>query len=160
MSKFLLKDVKVMVGTTDLSNHAFNIDTPGTKEQVDVSGFTATGIREYLPGLADQTLEVQFENDFAASSVHATLEPLYRLGTPTLVYVCPTSAAVSATNPAYGGQGCLFDYNGLSGALNARSETTATFKPAAGSTFQWSATTPTVEETAAPASGGGTPKAS
>ena len=146
MSKFLLKDVKVMVGTVDLSSHAFNVDTPGTKEQVDVSGFSTTGSREFLPGLADESIVIQFENDFAASQVHATLEPLYRNGTTTLVYVVPTSAAVSATNPAFGGQGVLFDYNGLSGALNARSETTATFKPAPGGVFQWSATAPTMEE--------------
>jgi len=153
LSKFLLKDVKVMVGTVDLSSHAFNVDTPGTKEQVDVSGFSTTGSREFLPGLADESIVIQFENDFAASQVHATLEPLYRNGTTTLVYVVPTSAAVSATNPAFGGQGVLFDYNGLSGALNARSETTATFKPAPGGVFQWSATAPTMEEAAAPASG-------
>jgi hypothetical protein len=146
LSKFLLKDVKVMVGTVDLSSHAFNVDTPGTKEQVDVSGFSTTGTREFLPGLADESIVIQFENDFAASQVHATLEPLYRNGTTTLVYVTPTSAAVSATNPAFGGQGVLFDYNGLSGALNARSETTATFKPAPGGVFQWSATAPTMEE--------------
>ena len=153
MSKFLLKDVKVMVGTVDLSSHAFNVDTPGTKEQVDVSGFSTTGSREFLPGLADESIVIQFENDFAASQVHATLEPLYRNGTTTLVYVVPTSAAVSATNPAFGGQGVLFDYNGLSGALNARSETTATFKPAPGGVFQWSATAPTMEEAAPAASG-------
>ena len=146
MAKFLLKDVKVMVGTTDLSNHAFNVDTPMTKEQVDVSGFSATGTLEYLSGAADQSIVIQFENDFAASSVHATLEPIFRTGTPTLVWVSPTSAAISATNPAFGGQGILFEYNGLSGALNARSETTATFKPATGSSFAWSATTPTVAE--------------
>src|SRR4029077_20779173 len=123
-------------------------DTPGTKEQVDVSGFSTTGSREFLPGLADDSIVIQFENDFADSQVHATLEPLYRNGTTTLVYVVPTSAAVSATNPAFGGQGVLFDYNGLSGALNARSETTATFKPAPGGVFQWSATAPTMEEEA------------
>jgi hypothetical protein len=150
VSKFLLKDVKVMVTTVDLSSHAFNVDTPSVKEQVDVSGFSTTGTREYLPGLADQTITVQFENDFAALSVHATLQPLFQSGATFLVWVCPTSAAPSATNPAYGGQACLFDYNGLSGALNARSEITATFKPAPGSSFQWGAVAPT-EADAAPA---------
>src|SRR4051795_6401945 len=145
-----------MVNAVDLSNHAFNVDTPSEKEQVDVSGFNATGTREYLPGMADQTIEVQFENDFAAASVHATLEPLFRLGTTFVVYVVPTTATVSATNPAYGGQATLFSYNGLSGALNARSDTTATFKPAPGSSFQWGATVPTTEDAApATASSGG-----
>ena len=148
--KFLLKNVKVMVGTTDLSSHAFNVDTPSEKEQVDVSGFSATGTREYLPGMADQTIEVQFENDFAASQVHATLQQMFANGTIQVVYVQPDATApVSATNPAYGGQASLFSYNGLSGALNARSETTATFKPAPGSSFQWAATVPTMEDASA-----------
>jgi len=146
MSKFLLKNVKVMVNAVDLSDHAFNVDTPSDKEQVDVSGFSTTGTREYLPGLADQTIEVQFENDFAAASVHATLQPLFANGTTFTVYVQPNNAAASATNPAYGGTGTLFSYNGLSGALNARSETTATFKPAPGSSFQWTAVAPTIME--------------
>ena len=145
MSKFLLKNCKVMVNAIDLSSHAFNLDTPATKEQVDVSGFSATGTREYLPGLADESIVVQFENDFAATSVHATLQPLFANGTTFTVYVAPDATApISATNPAYGGTGCLFDYNGLSGALNARSETTATFKPAPGSSFQWTAVAPTM----------------
>jgi hypothetical protein len=72
------------------------------------------------------------------------LEPLFSAGTTFVVYVVPdATAAVSVTNPAYGGTGVLFDYNGLSGALNARSETVATFKPAPGSNFAWAVTAPT-----------------
>jgi hypothetical protein len=143
MSKFLLEDVKVVVNGVDLSGHAFNVDTPSEKEQVDVSGFNPNGTREFLPGLADQTIEVQFENDFAASSVHATLSALYESGTPFPIYLQPDSdAGTSATNPIYGGSASLYSYNGLSGALNARAETTATFKPAPGSRFTWGTVAP------------------
>jgi len=102
LSKFLLQACKVMVGTTDLSDHAFNIDTPATREQVDVSGFSAATPpnREFLPGLADESIVVQFENDFAASSVHATLEPLYRTGASTLVYVAPRQRGTRGRGPA------------------------------------------------------------
>ena len=147
MSKFLLTNCMVMVNAVDLSDHAFNVDTPSDREQVDVSGFSPTHSREYLPGLADQTIEVQFENDFAATSVHTTLQTMFTAGTSALVYVVPDKTApISATNPAYGGHGMLFSYNGLSGALNARSEVTATFKPAPGSSFQWGAAAPTAAE--------------
>jgi hypothetical protein len=143
MSKFLLNSVKVVVNSRDLSDHAFNVDTPSEKEQVDVSGFSATATREFLPGVADQTIEVQFENDFAASSVHATLEPLYSGGSVFPLYVQPDmTAGTSATNPIFGGTAVLFSYNGLSGALAARAETTATFKPAAGSRFAWGTVAP------------------
>jgi hypothetical protein len=53
-----------------------------------------------------------------------------------------SSAGTTATNPIYGGTAVLFEYNGLSGALNARSETTATFKPAPGSRFSWGTVAP------------------
>lgn len=143
MSKFLLTDVKVVVNGVSLGSHAFNVDTPSEKEQVDVSGFNPNGTREFLPGLADQTIEVQFENDFAAASVHATLEPLYRSGSAFPVYLQPDSdAGTSATNPIYGGTAVLFSYNGLSGALNARAETTATFKAAPNSLFAWGTVAP------------------
>jgi hypothetical protein len=143
MSKFLLNDVRVVVNSVNLSDHAFNIDTPSEKEQVDVSGFSPTGTREFLPGLADQTIEVQFENDFSASSVHATLEPLYSSGSAFPLYVQPVSAlGTSATNPIYGGTAVLYSYNGLSGGLAARAETTATFRPAPNSRFAWGTTAP------------------
>lgn len=143
MGKFLLNDVKVMVASIDLTSHAFNVDTPSEKEQVDVSGFSATGTREYLPGLADQTIEIQFLQDFSASQVHATLEPLYRSGTTFIVYVVPdASLAVSATNPAYGGSASLYSYDGLSGALGARAEMTATFRPAPNAAFAWGTVAP------------------
>ena len=48
-----------------------------------MSGFSPTGTREYLPGMADQSIVVQFENDFAATSVHATLQPIFTSGAPT-----------------------------------------------------------------------------
>lgn len=143
MSKFILQDVKVVVAGQTLSDHAFNVDTPSEKEQVDVSGFSTTGAREFLPGPEDQTIEIQFLQDFASNKVHATLEPYYTSGSAFALYLVPDSdTGTSATNPIYGGSANLYSYNGLSGALGARAEMTATFRPAPGSRFTWGTTTP------------------
>ncbi len=143
MAKFLTTDVKVVVASVVLSDHAFNVDTPSTKNQEDVSGFSPTGAREFLPGQEDQTITVQFLQDFAAAKVHATLNQLYEGGTPFPIYLQPVSAlGTSATNPIFGGTALLYDYNGLSGALSARAEITATFKPASGSRFTWGTVAP------------------
>ena len=142
MSKFLLTDCKVVCAGVDLSDHAFNVDTPENKPQVDVSGFNPTRTTEFLPGLADQTITVQFRSDFAAGSVHATLQPLYAGGSVFTVYVQPSSGSASATNPAFGGSATMFEYNGLSGALNADAQMTVNFKPAPGSRFTWASTIP------------------
>lgn len=143
MAKFIFTDGKVVVNNVNLSDHAFRISTPSSKEEVDVSGFSATGTREFLPGLADQSIEVSFLQDFGTNSVHQTLEPLYRLGTTFPVFVQPDSdAGTSATNQIYGGSASLYSYNGLDGELNARSEVTATFRPAPRSLFSWGTTAP------------------
>jgi hypothetical protein len=143
MSKFLLQESRVVVGAKDLSNYAFNIDTPEAKPQIDVSGFNPAHSSEFLPGIADQTITVQFRSDFAANSVHATLYPLYAGGSVFVMYTTPTSGSVSATNPAFGGSAMLYDYNGLSGALGADAQMTVTFKPAPGAVWTWGTVAPT-----------------
>jgi len=57
------------------------------------SGHTFTG------GLQNISLDVTFNQDFAATKVAATLDAL--IGLTTTVVVKPTTAAVSATNPSY-----------------------------------------------------------
>lgn len=148
MGKFLNTDWKVVIvsssGTADLSNHAFGVDTPSEKEQVDVSGFNPDGVREFLPGLEDQTLTVKFLQDFGSASVHATLNPIYTSGSACVVWVQPDSdAGTSDTNPIYGGSANLYSYDGAGGGeLNSRSEIEAVFKPANGAAFTWGTTAP------------------
>jgi hypothetical protein len=141
--KYLNTNDKIVVNNVDLSDHGFGVDTPSEKEQIDVSGFSPTGTREFLPGLAEQTIECKFLQDFASAKVHATLYPLYTSGTAFKIYVMPdATAGTSATNPLYGGSATLYSYNGLSGDLNSRGEITATFKPAPGSSFTWGTVAP------------------
>lgn len=143
MSKFIFTDGKVVVNNRNLSDHAFRVSTPSTKEQVDVSGFSATATREFLPGIADQTIEVSFLQDFGTNSVHQTLEALYTAGSAFPLFVQPDSdAGTSASNPIYGGTASIYDYNGLDGELNARGEVAAVFKPAPGSRFSWGTVAP------------------
>lgn len=146
MGKLVLTKVKVVVNNVEFTGHAFNVDAPQEKEEVDVSGFST---REYLPGLEDSSLIVQFLQDFGTASagaskpVHNTLYPLYQSGSAFPVYIQPDgTAGTSATNPVYGGTAILYTYNGLSGALNARSELTATFRPASGDQFEWGTVAP------------------
>lgn len=130
MSKFINQDIVVSVNGKDLSDHAFNVDLPAEREQIDVSGFNSTGAKSFLPGSTDETVTVQFLQDFASTSVHQTLYPLYQNSSTFPLIIKPTSATVSATNPAFQGTAALFSYNGLSGNLGDRSEITAVFKSA------------------------------
>ena len=136
MTKFVSTDWRVVVNNVDLSNHAFNVDAPQVKDQIDVSGFG--GSREFLPGQEDATLTIQFLNDFGTGSVHMTLSPLFTSGSSFPVYVQPDNGGgTSPSNPIFGGTASLFTYNGGQATLNQRAELTAEFKPAPNSTFAW-----------------------
>jgi hypothetical protein len=137
MPKFISTDWKVVINGVALSDHCFDVQIGDEKEQVDVSGFSPTGRREFLPGIQDQTITCQFLNDFGAGSVHQTIWPLYEGGSSFPVFVQPDSdAGTSATNPWYGGTANVFSYP-PSATLNERAEVTVEFKPAPNSLFDW-----------------------
>lgn len=145
MAKFLSTDWKVVVNGVVLSDHAFDVQIADEKDRVDVSGFSPTGTREFLPGLSDQSVSVQFLADFkaaAAGAVHATIYPLYSGGSSFPFFVQPDSdVGTSATNPIYGGTAQVFSYP-MGATLNERAEQTVEFAPAPNSTFAWGTVAP------------------
>jgi hypothetical protein len=138
MPKFLLTKAKVMVNNVDLSLFGHTLDTPDTREQVDVSGFNPAGTQEFLPGQRSQTITIGFIQGFGSGEPHRVLQPLYESGTTfPLSVLADSTQAAGPNNPSFGGTASLYEYNGLAGALNARGEITATFRPATGAGFQW-----------------------
>jgi len=136
MAKFISTDWRVVVNNVDLSDHADSVDTPQEKEQIDVSGFGGT--REFLPGIEDATLTIEFIQDFGTAKVHQTVYPLYSGGSTFPIYVQPSrSSGTSTTNPVYGGTASVYTYNGGAAALNDVSKITVDFKPAPGARFSW-----------------------
>jgi hypothetical protein len=138
MPKYLLTKAKITVNGTDLSLYGHTLDTPDTREQVDVSGFNPAGTQEFLPGQRSQTITIGFLQGFGTGEPHRVLQPLYESGSSfPLSVVADSTQAVGPSNPSFGGTAALFEYNGLAGALNARGEITATFRPSTGTGFQW-----------------------
>jgi hypothetical protein len=141
MPKHLLTNAKVMINNVDLSYFAFSLDTPDTRDQVDVSGFSPTGTREYLPGVRDQTITIGFLQGYGTAEPHGVLNPLYTSGSTFPISIqADATASVGTTNPRYQGTAALYEYNGMAGDLNARGEITAVFKPASGTGFSYQTT--------------------
>lgn len=142
MPKTIATDWKVVINGVILSDHAFDVAIADEKEQIDVSGFSPTGAREYLPGQQEQGITIQFLNDWATSSVHATLYPLYSSGSTFPMWVQPDSdIGTSATNPIYGGSANIYSYPPTA-SLGERVELTVEFKPAPNSKFNWGTSFP------------------
>lgn len=127
MGKFVFKNGTVKVNGQDLSDHVRNVDTPLSKDQVNADTLNGNGIHIFLPGLAGERFVITFANDFAASSVYATLYPLYRNEATFEVEVIPQAGAASATNPRWRAFCQLYDYDPVNAAVGALSETQVNF---------------------------------
>lgn len=137
MAKTALTDVYVLLNSVNISDYCFSVDIPDSREQIDVSGFNPTGAKEFVPGTRDQTITLGVLQDFGATAVHSILNPLYANNTTFPIEIRPTSGARSATNPWFGGSANLYEYDGLNGQLNSRSEITVTIRPAQGTVWAW-----------------------
>jgi len=91
----------------DLSTYVKGITINAKRIELDASAAGDVGISR-VAGLWDWSMELEVYNDFAASKVDATLFAI--IGVEGTVSFRPTSAAQSATNPTYAGEGIVFDY--------------------------------------------------
>ncbi len=131
MGKFVAENYLVKVSGVDLSDHAHTLTITDSANKVDVTAFGGNGYTQYLQGLKDAQITVDFYSDFAASSVHSTLQPLYASGgTFMFEFRADSTNPVSATNPRGSMIASLYDYVGLTGQVGAASMFTATFQNA------------------------------
>jgi hypothetical protein len=99
MAVFVLKDASLVVNSINLSAYVSSITLDYAVDAVAADAMAATNGHVFLGGLQNNSLAVTLNQDFAASTVAATLDAL--VGTSTTVVIKPTSAAVGATNPTY-----------------------------------------------------------
>ena len=110
MAKLVLTDAKVTINSVILSDHIASITLETKDDIVETSAFGSTA-KTRVAGLADNSVSIDFHQDFAASNVEATIYPL--LGQTTTVVVQPTSSSVSTTNPTYTFQAVVADWTPL-----------------------------------------------
>lgn len=126
MSKIILTDASLTVNAVDLSNHIDTIVINMTADDIDLTSMGATS-HQHAPGLRDDSMDVTFFQDYAASSVDATLSALLGNSVGVVIVAKPTSAAVSSTNPTYTFTGILLDYTPINGQVGQASKNPVKF---------------------------------
>lgn len=103
MARLVLNDAKVTINSVNLSDHIASVTISTSFDVVETTAFGSTAAKTRVAGLADNSVTLEFHQDYAASNVEATLNTIGSslIGTTTTVVVLPTSSAVSATNPSY-----------------------------------------------------------
>lgn len=114
MARIVLTDAKVTVNGVNLSDHIASVSLSTTNDVIETSAFNSTAAKTRVAGLQDNSVTLEFHQDFAASNVEATIYPL--LGNTTTIVVSPTST-VSATSPSYSFTALVSEWTPLNGGV-------------------------------------------
>jgi len=115
MARIVLTNAKITINAVNLSDHIASVTLSTSSDVVDTTGFSSTAARSRVAGLADNSVTLEFHQDFATSNVEATVYPL--IGTTTTVVVTPVDTTVSGTNPSYTFTALVAEWQPLSGAV-------------------------------------------
>lgn len=114
MSKLVLTDVSVTIATVDLSDHVGSVTLTTSVDEVETTAFGSTA-RTRVGGLRDNSVSLEFHQNFAATEVEQTIYPL--IGATATVVVKPTSGSASSTNPSYTFTALVTEWSPLDGAI-------------------------------------------
>ena len=124
MAQLVLKDADITVNGVVLSNRSNSVELNYEVESVEVTAFG--GNRSFVGGLQNNTITIEFMQDFAAANVEATIFPL--VGQQTVVTVRPSSASTAADNPLYTVSGTyLASHTPVAAAVGELAMTSLTF---------------------------------
>jgi len=115
MARIVLTNALVTVNAVDLSDLVASITLNSSVDSVETTGFSSTGTRTRVGGLTDNSISLEFRQDYASGEVEATIYPL--IGTVTAVTVKPVNSATSASNPLYSMNCLVAEWTPLNGAV-------------------------------------------
>ena len=115
MAIFVATDFSVSInGSTALASYLTQVELKTSANDITTTAFGSTWVTR-VAGLKEGSLTLQFNQDYAVSTVDATLWPL--LGTSATVVIKPTSTATSSSNPAYTAICLVTDLTPVSGQI-------------------------------------------
>jgi hypothetical protein len=115
MARIVLTNAYVTVNSVDVSDHVASVTLNSSIDVVETTAFGTTGARTRIGGLADNSITLEFHQDYASGSIEATVYPL--LGTTTTVVVKPNGSSTSTTNPSYTSTVLVSEWTPLNGAV-------------------------------------------
>ncbi len=115
MARIVLTNAYVTINSVDVSDHVASVTLNSSIDVVETTAFSSTAARTRIGGLADNSITLEFHQDYASGSIEATIYPL--LGTTTSVVVKPNGTTTSATNPSYTATALVSEWTPLNGAV-------------------------------------------
>jgi len=110
MARIVLTNAQVVFGTTDISSYVTSVTLNTTYDVVETTAFGDLA-RKRVAGLADNSIALEFNQDYASGALEATIYPT--LGTAVSMTVRP----VASTSPAYAFSALVSEWTPLGGAV-------------------------------------------
>lgn len=126
MGVMVLKNAYVLINAVNLSAYVRKVTIDYGAEIIEKTAMSANS-KQRIAGLKDWSADIEFNQDYAAGAVDATLFPLVGAAAFT-VEVRADAGARSTTNPAYTGNGVLEKYPPLDGSVGQLLTTKATIQ--------------------------------
>jgi hypothetical protein len=114
MARLVLTNAFVTINGVNLSDHIASVTLTTSDDVVETTAF-GDSARTRIGGLRDNSVALEFHQDYATSNVEATIYPL--LGATTTVVVKPDGATTGAANPAYTMTALVTEWTPLNGAV-------------------------------------------
>jgi len=114
MARIVLTNAFISVGGVDLSDLVASVTLNTSRDVVETSAFSVTA-KTRVAGLADNSVTLEFHQDFATGEVEQTIYPL--LGTASAVIVKPNGGTTSAFNPSYSFSAIISEWTPINGSV-------------------------------------------
>jgi len=114
MAKIVLTDAKVTINSVILSSSISSVTLDTKNDILETSAFGGAS-KTRVAGLSDNSVTLEFFQDFAAANVEATIFPL--IGSTTTVVVQPASTSTTTTNPTYTFTALVSEWQPLKGGI-------------------------------------------
>jgi hypothetical protein len=115
MARIVLTNALVTVNAVDLSDYVSSVTLNSSIDVIETTAFSTTGARTRIGGLADNSISLEFHQDYASGEVEQTIYPL--IGTVTTVTVKPINSTTTVTNPLYTVSALVSEWTPLNGAV-------------------------------------------
>ena len=115
MPAIVLTNALVTVNAVDLSDRVASVTINSSIDVIETTAFSSTAARTRVGGLADNSISLEFHQDYASGEVEQTIYPL--IGTVTTVTVKPINTTTSVTNPLYTLSALVSEWTPLNGAV-------------------------------------------
>jgi hypothetical protein len=129
MPRIVLTDVSVTVNAIDLSQFLTSVTLSTSVDVVETTGMGSAAAKTRLPGLKDNSVTLEFNQDFATAGPEITINAVGSslVGTSVPIVIKPASGAVSATSPSFSFTAVCSEWQNVQGSVGELSTISATW---------------------------------